>query len=493
MQKTTSIGRMSDSVQAWPNINHGHRRRRPRLLVSPHSSHGGKQAQPACHSSRDLRLLAPATITTLLLLFDLVLHRHGCHAYLSTMHLGRTLKAFQAADADNALLYDPRNEAASKQLEDQQEELGHDETPAICSNSGVDDAHPSWTSTAVSAVGVGVAEAAAAAAPATADVYTAGLSNLEEEYESGIQDKAGLDESEELVRSDGGGSGSGGSGGAAAAAAAAGEAGVDVVRTDSDGRVVSAQFESGDGVGAEDRHVMLAGLSLAEMEAEDEGSPTRIALQQRELGESHSLDTVAAEAAERTVADLSTIPNPQSEADLLLAPEIEAPGTTGTPTSRDKEESEEEEEEDVETTAMRELLRLREEQDLRVQAAAEAALENLPDRQRAQFHELKAFAYSCSDDGEHGEGPQVLGQLVARGQLRGADGKVGGLTGVILLAIYCTSFSSCVVLAGRICGSLPSARFVRSTLPIIFAPGAVSEQNMSLTAPQPRLSDVAGG
>lgn len=409
------------------------------------------------------------------------------------MHLGRTLKAFQAADADNALLYDPRNEAASKQLEDQQEELGHDETPAICSNSGVDDAHPSWTSTAVSAVGVGVAEAAAAAAPATADVYTAGLSNLEEEYESGIQDKAGLDESEELVRSDGGGSGSGGSGGAAAAAAAAGEAGVDVVRTDSDGRVVSAQFESGDGVGAEDRHVMLAGLSLAEMEAEDEGSPTRIALQQRELGESHSLDTVAAEAAERTVADLSTIPNPQSEADLLLAPEIEAPGTTGTPTSRDKEESEEEEEEDVETTAMRELLRLREEQDLRVQAAAEAALENLPDRQRAQFHELKAFAYSCSDDGEHGEGPQVLGQLVARGQLRGADGKVGGLTGVILLAIYCTSFSSCVVLAGRICGSLPSARFVRSTLPIIFAPGAVSEQNMSLTAPQPRLSDVAGG
>lgn len=56
--------------------------------------------------------------------------------------------------------------------------------------------------------------------------------------------------------------------------------------------------------------------------------------------------------------------------------------------------------EDVETAAMKELLRLREAQDLRVQAAAEAALENLSDRQRECFDELKAFAYNAVDGKE---------------------------------------------------------------------------------------------
>lgn len=323
------------------------------------------------------------------------------------MHLGRTLRVFRAADAENALVDDARNPgdfAPRTQLLDQQEELGRDEKQAMGSSSGAHSTHPSWTASAGSATTVGVAGASATAAAATADVYTAESSNWEEEHESGVQNEAESDEPEELVRSGGGG------GGAVAAAAAA-----DVVQTEHDGRIVSADVEDDDGVGANGGGVMVAGLTSAEAGVEDDDSSTRIALQQREAGEPYSLDTAAAAAAaaENTLSDLALIPDLQSQPELLLTPKIEGSATTGAPVSRDREggkeseEEEQEEEEDVETAAVKELLRLREAQDLRVQAAADAALEKLSDRQRACFDELKAFAYSGSCDGKQDEAPQV--------------------------------------------------------------------------------------
>lgn len=338
------------------------------------------------------------------------------------MHLGRTLKAFRTADADETVLDDPRhslNLGPSKQPPQQQRpELDSEDARAMGQASGGGEAvgktHPSWAGAAGSAtpaVATAVEISGASAAAAVTDTYTAGSRSSEDGSESIGWREEESDEWNDHTNIDY----------APATAAAEDMASAERV-TRGEGSAV---------IDGEDREAMVVELPSVKEESVDtvnvnvgtvrdafgarsDSALTRISSpqKQQEQAEVKDLPHEARPATAETEIYDPESPNVDSELEFLPRPRVE-----GTPTELRTASTAavavakfgDEEEEDIENAAMRKLLRVREEEDSRVRAAAEAALKELPDHQRARFDELKAFAYdSISSDAQQDGAIEVL-------------------------------------------------------------------------------------
>lgn len=327
------------------------------------------------------------------------------------MHLGRTLKAFRTADADDAVLDDPRhslNLAPSNQPPQQQRlELDSDDARAMDQTSGAGEAlgetHPSWAGATGSAT--------PAVTTAVADTYTASSRSSEDGSESielGERESSKCNEHTNVDNT-------------AATAAAEDTASTMRVPRGEDSAVVDGEDGEATTTGlpsVEEEPVDTANIDVGivrdALGARGDTGLTRISLPQKRHQQAEVNDLVheARPATTETAIFNSENPDADSALEFLQSPKVEGssaePGAASAAATMAEDGDEEK---DIENAAMRKLLRLREEQDSRVRAAAEAALEELPGHQRARFDELKAFAYGSTSSDAQQNGAMEVPQM----------------------------------------------------------------------------------
>lgn len=335
------------------------------------------------HARGSLPLLV-ITLTTLLLL-----GHHVCHGYMSTMHLGRALKAFSSSADQQQLLDDRRLPASTNYRLDgnsgMKDECVDDVVDGVV-DGVVAGAHPSWA---------GVQEEDDGAAIATSTTHELiNRSNEEEDlpswseeltaeedtaadeaidrdsprpqlYQQQQQHKEEGDMAQEgeLEQEEGRGEKQ------LMAKAATSLSSVGAVATAAAGTALLAKDIAAE-QNTHETHAAPVTPTRVDTDFRDFTSGSEEEEEEEEVG-----DTVAAASGIPEVSEVSSLELEELEAARL---------------------------EDVEIMATRELLHLRDSQDQKVQEAAARAVEALPDKKKACFDEIKAFAFGGGGGGGQG-------------------------------------------------------------------------------------------